>query len=83
MRPLGLLVDYGNTLIEKVSVDARAGTEWLLSRASHRPADVSLENVLDRASRITKEVAEQRDRVQLETPWPALTRLIHSVAQSR
>ena len=77
MSPQGLLLDYGGTLVEEVSVDLRAGNEWLLARASYRPADVSLEDVLERASRVTKEVAGRRDDVHLETPWPTLTRLIH------
>jgi putative hydrolase of the HAD superfamily len=73
----GLLFDYGDTLVEEVSVDLRAGNEWLLSRASVRPASASLEQVLARASRVTTEVADRRDDVHLETAWPALTRLIH------
>src|SRR5712691_11809483 len=77
MPPQGLLFDYGGTLVEEVSVDLRAGNEWLLSRASCRPAHVTLEDVLERASRVTKEVAERRDHVHLETAWPTLTRLIH------
>ena len=77
MAPQGLLCDYGGTLVEEVSVDLRAGNEWLLSRASFRPASVSLEQVLERASRVTTEVAGRRDGVHLEAAWPALTRLIH------
>jgi HAD superfamily hydrolase (TIGR01662 family) len=77
MPPQGLLFDYGGTLVEELSVDLRAGSEWLLSRACYRPAHVSLEAVLERAGRITKEVAGLRDDVHLETAWPALTRLIH------
>jgi FMN phosphatase YigB (HAD superfamily) len=73
----GLLFDYGGTLVEEVSVDPRAGNEWLLSRASYRPAHVTLEQVLARASRVTREVAGRRDHVHLETTWPTLTRLIH------
>jgi putative hydrolase of the HAD superfamily len=73
----GLLFDYGGTLVEEVSVNPRAGHEWLLSRASFRPAHVTLADVLDRAARVTKEVAGRRDEVQLETAWPTLTRLIH------
>jgi HAD superfamily hydrolase (TIGR01662 family) len=73
----GLLLDYGGTLVEEVDTDTRAGNEWLLSRASHRPAGVSLDHVLARAGRITKEVADRRGHVHIETPWPALTRLIH------
>ena len=77
MAPTGLLFDYGGTLVEEVNVNLRAGNEWLLSRASYRPAHATLENVLARASRVTSEVAGRRDHVHLETPWPALTRLIH------
>jgi putative hydrolase of the HAD superfamily len=73
----GLLFDYGGTLVEEVSVDPRAGNEWLLARASYRPAHVTLEDVLERANRVTKEVAGRRDDVHLETAWPTLTRLIH------
>jgi putative hydrolase of the HAD superfamily len=73
----GLLFDYGGTLVEEVGVDLRAGNEWLLSRASYRPPDVTLEQVLERAGRIAREVAGRRDEVHLETAWPALTRLIH------
>jgi len=77
MTPKGLLFDYGGTLVEEVTVNPRAGNEWLLSRASYRPANVTLADVLDRAARVTKEVAGRRDEVQLETTWPTLTRLIH------
>jgi putative hydrolase of the HAD superfamily len=77
VTPKGLLLDYGGTLVEEVSVDLRAGNEWMLAQASHRPAGITLEHLVERADRITREVAAQRDRVHLETPWPALTRLIH------
>ena len=73
MPPRGLLFDYGGTLVEEISVDVRAGNEWLLSRASHRPAHVSLEDVLERARRVSSEVAGRRDLVHLETAWPTLT----------
>ena len=77
MAPEGFLFDYGGTLVEEVSFDPRAGNEWLLSRASYRPAHVTLEAVLARAGRITSEITDRRDHVHLETPWPTLTRLIH------
>jgi putative hydrolase of the HAD superfamily len=77
MGPKGLIFDYGGTLVQEVSVDLRAGNEWLLARASHRPQHVTVEQVLERAARITREVAGQRDHVHLETAWPTLTRLIH------
>lgn len=77
MPPKGLLLDYGGTLVEEVSVDLRAGNEWMLSRAIAPPPDVTLEDVLERARRVSREVAGLRDRVYLETAWPTLTRLIH------
>jgi putative hydrolase of the HAD superfamily len=77
MTPQGLLFDYGGTLVEEVDVDVRAGNEWLLSRASYRRSHVTLEDVLERANRVTKEVAGRRDQAHLETAWPTLTRLIH------
>jgi HAD superfamily hydrolase (TIGR01662 family) len=73
----GLLIDYGGTLVEEVSVDLRAGNAWMLSQAAHRPAGVTLEQLIERSERITREVAARRDEVYLETPWPTLTRLIH------
>ena len=79
IAPRGLLFDYGGTLVDEVSVNPRAGNEWLLSRASHRPDHLTLEDVLARAARVTKEVAERRNEVQLETAWPTLTRLTHDV----
>lgn len=75
--PEGLLFDYGGTLVEEVSVDLRAGNEWLLSRASYRPPHVTLGDVVERASRVAREVAGRRDQVHLETAWPTLTRLTH------
>ena len=77
MTPKGLLFDYGGTLVEELSVDVRAGNEWLLSRASYRPPHVTLDHVLQRATRVAREVSARRDEVQLETPWSTLTRLIH------
>ena len=82
-RPKGLLLDYGGTLVEEVGFDTRAGMELLLARASHRPAHASLEAVLARAQRVTAEVADRRDRFHIETPWPALTRLIHEFFGTR
>lgn|SRR5262245_4263740 len=75
--PKGLLFDYGGTLVDEVSVDLRAGNEWLLSRASYRPAHITLDDVLARVGRVSRDVASLRDDTHVETPWPALTRLIH------
>ena len=82
-RPNGVLLDFGGTLVEEVGVDPRAGNEWLLSQASYRPPHATLDRVLDRATRVTKEVAARRDHVHLETPWPTLTRLIHDYFGTR
>src|SRR5216117_4053112 len=76
-HPKGLLLDYGGTLVEEVDFDPRAGSKLLLARASYRPKHVSLEAILDRANKVSAEVAARRDQFQLETPWPALTRLIY------
>jgi len=75
--PRGLLFDYGGTLVEEVGVDVPAGNAWLFAQASHRPAGVTLDDVLARARMITTEVASLRERVHLEIAWPTLTRLIH------
>ena len=75
--PKGLLLDYGGTLVEEVAFDARPGNELLLTRALHLPEHIGLEQVLDRASRVSTEVAARRDEFHLETPWPMLTRLIY------
>ena len=75
--PRGLLFDYGGTLVEEVGVDIPAGNAWLFAQASHRPAGVTLDDVLARARMITTEVASLRERVHLEIAWPTLTRLIH------
>jgi putative hydrolase of the HAD superfamily len=75
--PQGVLFDYGGTLVEEVGFDFRAGNEWLLSQASYRPAHVTIEQVLERARRIARDVAGARDDVHLETAWPTLMRLIH------
>lgn len=77
MTPKGLLFDYGGTLVEELSVDLRAGNEWLLSRASYRPPHITLDHVMERAARVAREVTARRDEVYLETPWPKLARLIH------
>jgi len=76
-RPKALLIDYGGTLVEELGYDPPAGVEMLLSRAAVRPAGASLDAVLQRVTRITEEVASRRTRFQIETPWPALTRLIY------
>lgn len=75
--PQGFLFDYGGTLVEETAFDPRAGSEWVLARASHRPAGLTIDDVLARARRITDEVADRRDETGVETPWPAMTRLIY------
>jgi|SRR6266508_417624 len=82
-QPKGLLLDYGGTLVEEVDFDSRAGNKLLLARAVYRPEHLSLEEVLDRANKVSAEVAARRDQFQLETPWPTLTRLIHDFFGTR
>lgn len=81
--PRGILVDYGGTLVEEVAIDMRAGNEWLLSHASHVPPHVTIDHVLERATRIARDVAGRRDHVHIETPWPTLTSLIHDYLGTR
>ena len=76
-RPRGVLVDYGGTLVEEVDYDATAGNRALLALASHRPSGLTIEIVMERARRVTAQVAARRDAFGIETPWPSLTRLIH------
>jgi putative hydrolase of the HAD superfamily len=77
VEPRGLLLDYGGTLVEEVRSDARAGNEALLARAFYKPVQITIEQVMARANRVSVEVAARRDEFHLETPWPTLTRLIH------
>jgi putative hydrolase of the HAD superfamily len=75
-RPRGLLFDYGGTLVEEVRFDTRQATAWLLTHARLAPG-VTAAHVVERAQRVTREVADRRDVFHIETPWVALTRLIH------
>src|SRR5689334_8051780 len=77
MAPKGILLDYGGTLVEEVGFDTRAGNEALLKLAAYSPPDLTIEQVLERAQTISEQVAERRDEFCIETPWMALTRLIH------
>ena len=83
LRPRGLLFDYGGTLVDEVEFNARAGVELLLARAEYRPARATLEAVMERADRVSREVAARRNTFQIETPWPSLTRLIHDFFGTR
>jgi FMN phosphatase YigB (HAD superfamily) len=76
-RPKAVLVDYGGTLVEELGYDPRAGVELMLSLAVVRPPHATLDAVLQRANRVTREVASRRTQFHVETPWPALTRLIY------
>lgn len=82
-RPRGLLFDYGGTLVEEVDFDTRAGIEALLAHAVARPAPDRLDEILNRADRVSREVADRRDDFGIETPWVSLTRLIHDFFGTR
>ncbi|HEX4468556.1 MAG TPA: HAD family hydrolase [Gemmatimonadaceae bacterium] len=75
--PRGMLLDYGGTLVEEASFDPRAGMQILLTHVAHRPPNVSLGAIIERVDCVTEEVGARRDEFQIETPWPALTRLIY------
>jgi FMN phosphatase YigB (HAD superfamily) len=78
-----LLFDYGGTLVEEVSFNTRAGIDWLLAQAINEPSPDDVERILKRADRVATEVANRRDEFHIETPWPALTRLIHDACGTR
>ena len=75
--PRGILVDFGGTLVEEVSYDPRAGMEVLLGNLTFRPRSLRIDTIIERMERVTREVADRRDESGIETPWPALTRLIY------
>jgi putative hydrolase of the HAD superfamily len=81
-RPRGLLFDYGGTLVDEVRFDLRQATEWLLTHAQLAHG-VTIAHVVERAERVTREVSNRRDVVHIETPWVALTRLIHDALGTR
>lgn len=76
-RPKALLLDYGGTLVEEVSVNPRAGNEFMLSRASHRPPHVTLAAVVERAELVSRQAVERRDAFHIELPFRMLSRLIY------
>ena len=75
--PGAILFDFGGTLVEELSYDVPAGVELLLRNLTYRPRSLRIEDVLERAARVQREVGARRDEFQIETPWPALTRLIY------
>lgn len=75
-RPKAVLFDFGGTLVEETGFDIRTGNEWLVSRAASRPAGLTLDAIVDRAQHIGRLVIARRDEVGVETPWPAISRLI-------
>jgi putative hydrolase of the HAD superfamily len=81
-RPDGVLLDYGGTLVEEIGDDPRAGTEAVLAHAV-QPVPATIDAIVARAERVAREVAERRDRFGIETPWPALTRLVHDYFGTR
>ena len=76
-RPAGVLFDFGGTLVEEVAYEPHAGTAALLANAAHVPPGVTLDAAVARARRVSAAVNKRRDEFQIETPWPAVTRLIH------
>lgn len=75
--PRGMLLDYGGTLVEEAAFDPRAGMQILLTHVAYRPPNVSVDAIIERVDRVTEEVSARRDEFEIETPWPALTRLIY------
>lgn len=76
-RPKGLLLDYGGTLVVEAAYDPHAGSAAVLAKAALIPPSVTLDAVTARARRINSAVGARRDEFGIETPWPAITRLIY------
>lgn len=62
-------MDYGGTLVEELEFDTQRGAAWLLARAAFCPPHVTLDDVIARADRVTRDLAMRRDELQIETPW--------------
>src|SRR5690349_16746900 len=77
VAPRGMLLDYGGTLVEEAAFDARAGMQILLTNLAYRPPNVSVDAIVERVDRISADISARRDEFQIETPWPAITRLIY------
>ena len=75
--PKAILLDYGGTLVEEISFDPQAGNAALLKLAAYTPPKVTLKLIMERAQAVSEQVAKRRDQFEIETPWVALTRLIH------
>jgi putative hydrolase of the HAD superfamily len=74
--PRALLLDFGGTLMVEKPSNHRAGYSQLFDRASIRPAGVTLDDVVDRADRITRAVVSRREETHVEVPWAAVFRLV-------
>jgi putative hydrolase of the HAD superfamily len=76
-RPRGILLDYGGTLVEELGFDVRAAHAWMLTQAAHVPAEVTLEEVVERAKRVVAPLSRRREELGIEIPWLPLTRLVY------
>ena len=76
-RPRGILLDYGGTLVEELGFDVRAAHAWMLAQASHVPAGVTLDDVVERARRVVAPLSRKREELGIEIPWVPLTRLVY------
>ena len=74
--PRALLLDFGGTLVVEKPSNHRAGYSCLFDRASTRPAGVTLDDVVDRADRITRAVVSRREETHVEVAWVAVFRLV-------
>jgi putative hydrolase of the HAD superfamily len=51
--------------------------DMMLAHATTHPSPATIETLVKRAERVSREVADRRDQFQIETPWTSLTRLIY------
>jgi putative hydrolase of the HAD superfamily len=75
--PLGLLFDFGGTLVEEVAFVPRAGMTALLAHAAPSVSPDLLDAIAERVARVQAEVSDRRDQFQIEVSWAAVTRLVY------
>lgn len=73
----GILLDFGGTLVEEIAYDERSAHNWLLSRASKRPENLTIDDVMAKASQLGNELRARAEQSHVEVAWLTLTRLVY------
>jgi len=77
MDDIGILLDYGGTLVEELGYDERAANEWLLGFATIRPDKVTIDDVMAKLEELSSELMARTDQADVEVTWLTLTRLAY------